>query len=280
MHILTFDIEDWYLSYHSSQIDTALWPSLESCTDRNTRIILSFLENYHLKATFFILGFEARQNPSLVRDIQRAGHDIGFHSVWHVPLFASTAQAFENDLKEGLALLEDILGEKVILYRAPMFSLDNRTPWAPEVLAANGIKVSSSVHTGIGFAGRRLPHTPFVWHTTSGQLIELPMPAWQLGIITLRVTGSGYFRTLPLSYLRVHALRNNYNMYYFHPRDFDHEVPNSPLLPAYRNVMSRLGNRSTQKKLADLIRFNTFVSVTQAVETLRLDELPVVSLLP
>lgn len=280
MHILTFDIEDWYLSYHTSQIAPVQWPAMESRTERNTRSILRFLEQHQLKATFFMLGFESGQNPALVRDIRKAGHDIGFHSVWHVPLFAMSAKAFENDLKEGLAQLEDILGEKVVLYRAPMFSLDRRAPWAPELLAANGIEVSSSVHAGIDFAGIRLPDIPFVWQTPAGHLMELPMPARHFGRLVLRLTGSGYFRALPVCYLRAHVRNRKYNMYYFHPRDFDHEVPNSPLLPAYRNVMNRLGNRSTQSKLAHLVGFYKFISVSRAAEGLKGQALPIVDLRP
>jgi polysaccharide deacetylase family protein (PEP-CTERM system associated) len=280
MHILTFDIEDWYLSYHSSQIAPVRWPAMESRTERNTRTLLRFLEEHELKATFFILGFESGKNPALVRDIRKAGHDIGFHSVWHVPLFAMSAKAFENDLKEGLSQLEDIVGEKVVLYRAPMFSLDKRVPWAPELLAANGIEVSSSVQTGIDFAGIRLPDVPFVWQTSAGQLIELPMPARHFGRLKLRITGSGYFRALPACYLRSYTRRKSYNMFYFHPRDFDLEVPKSPLLPAYRNAMNRLGNRSTQPKLTYLVRSNNFISISQAVENLQGQALPIVDLRP
>lgn len=278
MHILTFDIEDWYLSYHSSQISPVHWPSMESRTGRNTRAILSFLEEQQIKATFFMLGYEVRQNPALLRAIRAAGHDIGFHSMWHVPLFATSAGAFESDLREGLSLLEDVIGEKVVLYRAPMFSLDWRAPWAPEVLAANGIQISSSVHTGIPFAGQRLPGTPFVWRTPSGDLLEFPMPARHMGRLVLRTTGSGYFRALPSCYLRAHVRKRAYNMYYFHPRDFDPAVPGSSLLPGYRNLMSRYGNRTTLPKLATLAQQHTFLGLSQAASTLQHDTLPVITL--
>lgn len=278
MHILSFDIEDWYLSYHSTQLPPTKWPSMESRTERNTRAILSFLEEQQLKATFFMLGYEARQNPALLRDIRNAGHDIGFHSMWHVPLFATNAGAFESDLREGLALLEDVLGEKVVLYRAPMFSLDRRAPWAPEVLAANGIRISSSVHTGIGFAGNRLPETPFIWHTPSGKLLEFPMPARHFGRLVLRVTGSGYFRALPGCYLRAHVRNRKYNMFYFHPRDFDPAVPNSTLLPTYRNLMSRYGNLTTQTKLISLAGLINFIPLSRAAESLHRAQLPIVEL--
>ena len=45
--------------------------------------ILEVLERYEAKATFFILGQWAKENPSAVEMIAKAGHEIGTHSNTH-----------------------------------------------------------------------------------------------------------------------------------------------------------------------------------------------------
>lgn len=268
MHLLTFDIEDWYLSYHSSQIPPHLWPDLESRTDRNTRTILNFLEQHQLKATFFFLGYEAKSNPALVRDIHRSGHEIGFHSVWHEPPYAQTAKAFESDLKEGIALLQDLVGDEIVLYRAPMFSLDDRTPWVPEILLQNGIRISSSIYGAKTWKGEKLPRQPFLWKTKIGNLLEFPLIATRWGGVPVHTNGGGYFRILPYPLLKLFLLAKDYNVFYFHPRDFDIQLPKSKYLPFYRNLMGRLGNRTTAHKIKRLTEKISFISIKQAAAQL------------
>jgi peptidoglycan/xylan/chitin deacetylase (PgdA/CDA1 family) len=48
--------------------------------------LLSCLEQYHARATFFLLGQAAQNHPDLVRQIAEAGHAIGNHS-WDHPSF-------------------------------------------------------------------------------------------------------------------------------------------------------------------------------------------------
>lgn len=75
LFVLTFDVEDWYLSYHSSQIPIKYWNQLEYRTERNTDTILDFLNQKGLKATFFFLGYEVKKNPLLVRKVHKESHE-------------------------------------------------------------------------------------------------------------------------------------------------------------------------------------------------------------
>lgn len=261
LHILTFDIEDWYLSYHSSQIPVSMWPEMESRTFRNTERILEILKELGVRATFFILGYEAEKNPELVGRIVSAGHEIGFHSFYHVPPEFQKPDGFEKDLQKGLRLLNQLSGQEIKFYRAPVFSLNTRSVYILSILQKNGIKVSSSAVAGLKIDKQTLPSHPFRW---PGGLVEFPLPALSLGFARFPFSGGGYFRALPLPLMQSFARRRNYNMWYFHPRDFDEHVPTTPLLPWYRNRMTRLGARQSVEKFKNLLKRFRFISLGEA----------------
>src|ERR1700752_2678322 len=48
-----------------------------------TPAILDILKRHNIKATFFLIGQNAVDNPDLVRRIFREGHEIGNHSFTH-----------------------------------------------------------------------------------------------------------------------------------------------------------------------------------------------------
>jgi peptidoglycan-N-acetylglucosamine deacetylase len=252
------------MSDEKTQIDPVLWPFMESRVVQNTNLILHFLHQNHLKSTFFIMGWIAEKHPELVKRIYDAGHEIGYHSFFHSSPAKQKEYGFEFDLVQGLNILKDIIGENVEYYRAPMFSLDETAAWAIPILMNNGIKVSSSVKSGQKFLGKKVPNKPFKFRFEGQTLIELPLNVLQIPK-NMIYTGSGYFRVLPRWFINMHFNWSDYNMAYFHPRDFDVNVPVSSLLPSYRNLMNRLGNKTTLGKLKKMVVKNQFLSIGQAL---------------
>lgn len=51
-----------------------------------TEPLLSLLERYRIKATFFVVGERASRYPELIRRMIRSGHEIGNHSQTHDPV--------------------------------------------------------------------------------------------------------------------------------------------------------------------------------------------------
>ena len=98
LNILTFDVEDWY---HILEMDGCpdrdRWPSLESRVAANTERLLELLDNEGVKATFFIVGWVAQQNPELVKRIAAEGHEVGSHSYWHEVMRGHTRDSLRND---------------------------------------------------------------------------------------------------------------------------------------------------------------------------------------
>ena len=137
-NILTVDVEDWY---HICDIEHILPPSRwDQCESRvlvNVEKILTLLDRFRVKATFFILGYVAKKTPEVLTMIHGEGHEIASHGYGHVQVYKQNAEAFLQDLLRSKALMEGVLGEKVIGYRAPEWSIcgaPQLNPQFPQIL--------------------------------------------------------------------------------------------------------------------------------------------------
>ena len=81
---LTVDVEDYFqASAFSEFVPCEAWDRQPSRVEQNTKKVLELLAEFDLHGTFFVLGWVANRYPSLVRQIQGAGHDLGCHSYAH-----------------------------------------------------------------------------------------------------------------------------------------------------------------------------------------------------
>ena len=85
-----------------------------------TEEILDILDEYQVKATFFVVGKESDAAKEALRDIVARGHTLGMHSYSHKysELYASE-EAFEADFLKLQGYLEDVTGVKSKVYRFP-----------------------------------------------------------------------------------------------------------------------------------------------------------------
>lgn len=184
---------------------------------------LGALAERQIRATVFVVGDAARGCPSLVRRVADAGHEIALHGLHHVALAESGPARLGDELREGRAILQDLTGQPVDGFRAPIFSLTPRTSWAVDVLGEIGFAYSSSVLPARsplhGWPG--LPDVPFRW--TSG-VVELPCPIMRFGPARVPFLGGIYLRYVPggvsrraLAHLAPEALAWSY----VHPYDVD-----------------------------------------------------------
>ena len=258
MNILTFDIEDWFHTHQNRQRYTGhIWKDLPSRVEKNTGAILDVLEKHELKATFFILGWVAKYHPDLVRKIHSKGHEIAAHSYWHHNPHLISPSNFEKDLKMCLDEIQNVTGDKVTADRAPGFNLFLRDAWAFEILAENGITIDSSVQL------LRMPKS-IPLHIKIGErsIYEFPLLTSNYGF---PYSGGGYFRLLPLSVLKYLFRKQEYNLIYLHPRDFDKDNPNTNLFSFFRNGLNSINTDGCMSKLeAVLSEFKT-VTLSQAL---------------
>jgi peptidoglycan/xylan/chitin deacetylase (PgdA/CDA1 family) len=87
---------------------------------------LSTLEEYGLRATFFVNGDAVRRHPDAVREIAEAGHEVGSLFFTHFNMTDARFQVDAEFIKRGLARAEDeyhaVTGrELALLWHAPFY---------------------------------------------------------------------------------------------------------------------------------------------------------------
>lgn len=234
---LSIDLEDYK---HATMLDMGLEPRTNpEQTWRGIDRILSVLRetNNHHALTVFTTGQVARDQPDLVREMATQGHEIACHSDQHENVYTLNRAGFLQNLRRAKDALETAGGQPVIGYRAPNFSIDDRTPWAYSVLAEAGFLYDSSLVTNN--CSPRAEACDLMT-TPGGELFEFPiyrhMLAQNCGI---RVIGGTYFRLLPLRFIvtlmKKAAALGYIPLIYLHAADADDLSS-----PVRWNEMSRL----------------------------------------
>src|SRR2546428_12318920 len=78
LNALTIDVEDYYqVSAFESRVRFEDWPTFESRVEKNTGGLLDILDEYGVKGTFFVLGWEAERRPRMIEEIAARGDEIG-----------------------------------------------------------------------------------------------------------------------------------------------------------------------------------------------------------
>jgi polysaccharide deacetylase family protein (PEP-CTERM system associated) len=245
---LSVDVEEYFqVGAFERTIAKADWPLYASRVEHNTGAVLDLFAESGVKATFFTLGWVADRHPALIRRIVAEGHEIASHGWDHQRVFTMSADEFRGDLSRARAALEDAGGVRVTGYRAPSFSIDQRTPWAHAVLAEEGYTYSSSVapvaHDHYGWRGS----PRFAWAPLKdSSLIELPVTVAEVAGRRM-ATGGGFFRLLPAALtdfaVRQVNAQDRAGIFYFHPWEVDPGQPriaSAPLKSRVRHY-SRLG---------------------------------------
>jgi peptidoglycan/xylan/chitin deacetylase (PgdA/CDA1 family) len=87
--------------------------------DPHTFHLLEVLSKHNVPATFFLIGRYAKQRPEIAREVIKAGHVVGNHTLTHPLLtFKSTAE-IRQELTDCRAALQDAVGEHSNLFRPP-----------------------------------------------------------------------------------------------------------------------------------------------------------------
>lgn len=81
--------------------------------------ILDILDDYDIKATFFVLGQNAARFEDVLKDIYDRGHEIGNHSWSHKYLPKISKSSKENEILKTEQLLVDVLGDYTSIFRPP-----------------------------------------------------------------------------------------------------------------------------------------------------------------
>ena len=231
-HILSVNLEDYFQVAPMRQvIPHRYWPRFERRVEKSALSTLDLLDRHGAKATFFVVGWLAEQNPDLLAEVARRGHEVASKGYLHRNFSQMSLNELRDDFRRSRDVIENATGKKIIGYRIAEGSLpaDDVEPY--RMLAQEGVKYDSSLRPfGARFISRPdLRRT----HEIKGEdwsIMEVPLSSDTLLGVPYPVTGGNYMRQLPRSLHenRVtswHAKNDAPWHFYFHSWELDPEQP-------------------------------------------------------
>lgn len=267
--ILTVDVEDWFhVCGHRAYSDPDTWAGREKRVHVGVERILALLDGTGSAATFFVLGWIARQSPALVRGIADAGHEISCHGDRHRRVFEMTPEEFREDLRRSRDSLQEIVGRPVTSFRAAEWSMKSAKNPAFAVLAEEGFTLDSSLTTAPPVGEPSNPKRPAMLETASGPILEVPplmgtffgFRAMWGGGVCARLT-----RESRVSTAIERALADGVPpVLYAHPWEFDDAHPPMPGLSAVQHLVHFAGRTRTEARWARFLKRWTFAPISSA----------------
>jgi polysaccharide deacetylase family protein (PEP-CTERM system associated) len=239
-HLLTVLVEDYFhVGAFENLIQQRNWSRFEPRYEQNTLKTLDLLDEYNTKATFFVLGWIAEQNPRIVREIVSRGHEVASRGFYHRSLKNLTSDEFREDLRRTNKALEDAAGQKIIGYRSAEKLNYEKDSWIFDVLAEEGFFYDASfLPIKADEKSKRFAHQI---HTSGKVIHEFPYSTRNLGIGLLPIAGGNYFRQIPYTIMRraVEDWTTRYKepfVMYFHVWELDTEQPRINAASAYNQI--------------------------------------------
>jgi hypothetical protein len=221
---LTVDLEEWTVPQDFGGRQSRAVP--ENIRLEVARIglrrLLNILNLEQVKTTFFVTTYFAQRNLPILRELLKAGHEIGNHGLDHGQR-AGRRDGSLAKIRESTRVLEDLLGTKPCGYREQYFAVTRRMIGA---LVREDYTYDSSI-LGTWFPRRyrqwvATPPGPFVWNSTrerDAKLVELPVSVFSrlripvgwwwfrknCGILIPQIAGKHFLRSDQPFILEMHS---------------------------------------------------------------------------
>ena len=252
---LTFDVEEWTAPFDfgiNSPYNNLTEFSKTGCLE-----LIALFDKYNIKATFFVTGYFAEREPDIVKLLAKSGHEIASHSYTNTDSLKYKALDFKKYFDLTNKILCDLIGAKVIGFRAPGFHINKEMLF---LIAQSGYKYDSSVHPAIvpgRYCNWRYP-LDMDYETISIQGIEE-----QYSIFEVPVTVIPYLR-IPISWwwmrnignwltylgMDINLISGRKIILYFHPWEYS-TLPDVGGLPKH---ILRFCGKQFLLRLEELIR--------------------------
>jgi len=271
---LSVDVEEYYHAAIFRRGTQAIpVTSFQSRVEQNIDQLLLLLKEHYAKATFFVLGEVAQLHPDAVRRIAAEGHEVACHSDRHLDVHSQSPTEFRADLRQAKQRIEDVIGQPVIGYRAPNFSIGRSQGWAFQTLLEEGFRYDSSVYPIVHdrYGHRTAPRFPYeIWRDGASRLIEFPIGTARIFGWNMPIGGGGYFRLAPYSltrfgFQRVNSAERRPVMFYLHPWKLDSDQPRPPM-PWMDSFRHYVGVKKQVAKLSSLLNHFHFTTVREVLD--------------
>ncbi|MGH4140383.1 polysaccharide deacetylase family protein [Clostridium sp.] len=254
---ITVDIEEWYdLEYLK-----------EYNPDKSVEVIpeiidfLDLLDEFQIKATFFVVADVMEKNTDILREIVRRGHSIGCHGLDHELLYKKNTELFTSEVAKAKEKIEQAAKCMVNGYRASCFSMERDKL---DIVTKLGYNYDSSY---IKFEQhplyRNLDLTGFdkvddlVYR--KGNFFEYEIPTLEIGKYSLPISGGGYLRLFPfwilLILIKKYAKQKNNFLIYLHPFELTKmKLPLPKELGLKNRFQILVGRKTNIKKIKKVIK--------------------------
>ena len=276
MNLLGIDFEDWY---HPELIQKYVKnlehnPTMFKGLDK----IIDMLRKNETNATFFVVGELVEKNPEIIDKIIENDHEKGFHTMYHNKI---DSLGFNEKFPNELSKFSKMTNHKSKGFRAPTFSLNEKSSWIIDSLVeSNYVYDSSIVPAKTELYG--LPNAEIrPYHITknslekndpTGKLIEFPLLVTKFLGKKLPAAGGFYLRTLPEKIIK-NAIKNYEKQnipatFYIHSWELTPEFMPKVKLPVKENFVTFHNIEKAFKKMNKLINefeftsFSNFLSKT------------------
>ena len=267
VNLFTVDLEEWF---HVCGAGGALvpgnWDHLPSRVELTTRLLLDLLDRLQIPATFFVVGWVADRHPALIEEVRRAGHTIGSHTYSHTHVYELGPERFRDDLRRSVRALRDAGVTDITCFRAPEWSINNRSLWALETLVQERFRIDASMAPLKLVGDPAYPRSVHRRETPSGGLVEVPpLVADRFGQVMPMGWGWGLRMSGPSRVLRTIAAANHIGLgavLTVHPWEIDPDPPRVRLSPRL-HFAHYFRLRGFHERLREVLRCTTFGRVEE-----------------
>ncbi len=102
--------------------EKAVWLTIDDGPSSGTLSLLDLLEEFQVKATFFVVGKHVEAHPELVVAMNTRGHEIGNHTFSHPAwmFWAFPGPSIHREIQKTQAILERLTGKVPKHFRSPV----------------------------------------------------------------------------------------------------------------------------------------------------------------
>lgn len=254
--VLSMDIEDWYhLDYFSGKETDQSYSMLDGVIN-----YIELLGKYNIKTTFFTLSELADSAREIILYAASQGHEIACHGKDHVRPVLKDVDVFYQEIVEAKDTLSNLIGQEVIGYRAPCYSIDRE---CYDAVMAAGFKYSSSK---IAFNQHPLYREldlddfeqPGLGIYCKNGFYEFELSTQPFLGKSIPVSGGGYIRILPWIFMKamIGSYLNSSELYvlYIHPFELSHrKMPEVRGISALTRARANAGLGGVKNRIEQLI---------------------------
>jgi peptidoglycan-N-acetylglucosamine deacetylase len=274
LNLLGIDFEDWF---HPELIQKILKNEIKSFeVVKGIDKILEFLRKHDTYATFFMVGEILEKFPDILDKILENGHEIGFHTMYHSRLDSNNFQEKFSKELDDFAILTN---NKSKGFRAPTFSLNEKSAWAIDILEKHGYIYDSSIVPvktsmyGNSSASKnpyKITSDSLYQNNDNGKIMEFPLMTTKFLGKTVPSGGGFYLRTLPFSVtkksINQYEEKNIPGVFYIHSWELTPEYMPKIKLSIKNNFITYHNLDKIPNRMSDLLSNFKFTSFERFIQ--------------